>query len=156
MNENMLLYLMMGVGALFLVIIVAYLIIKNRNQNSEIAQIRKLQEGTKEKSFSLEILYQKLYIFYLRTPFLKRYLLKLRRRLAIINVEDEYLTRRQASKILTNTLLIVIPLAILIVLITHNAQISEMADKVIHVRNGIIDSIHIVENRKRVVEIDWQ
>ena len=41
MNENMLLYLMMGVGALFLVIIVAYLIIKNRNQNSEIAQIRK-------------------------------------------------------------------------------------------------------------------
>ena len=51
MNENMLLYLMMGVGALFLVIIVAYLIIKNRNQNSEIAQIRKLQEGTKEKSF---------------------------------------------------------------------------------------------------------
>ena len=120
MNDDMLLYLMMGVGALFLVIIVAYLIIKNRNQNSEIAQIRKLQEGTKEKSFSLEILYQKLYIFYLRTPFLKRYLLKLRRRLAIINVEDEYLTRRQASKILTNTLLIVIPLAILIVLITHN------------------------------------
>ena len=102
MNENMLLYLMMGVGALFLVIIVAYLIIKNRNQNSEIAQIRKLQEGTKEKSFSLEILYQKLYTFYLKTPFLKRYLLKLRRRLAIINVEDEYLTRRQASKILTN------------------------------------------------------
>ena len=53
MNENMLLYLMMGVGALFLVIIVAYLIIKNRNQNSEIAQIRKLQEGTKKKRVSL-------------------------------------------------------------------------------------------------------
>ena len=120
MNDDMLLYLMMGIGALFLVIIVAYLIIKNRNQNSEIAQIRKLQEGTKEKSFSLEILYQKLYTFYLKTPFFKRYLLKLRRRLAIINVEDEYLTRRQAAKILTNTLLIVIPLAILIIIITHN------------------------------------
>lgn len=120
MNDDMLLYLMVGVGALFVFIIVAYLIIKNKNQNSEIAQIRKLQQGTKEKSFSLEILYQKLYTFYLRTPFLKRYLLKLRRRLAIINVEDEYLTRKQASKILTNTLLIVIPLAILIILITHN------------------------------------
>ena len=120
MNDDMLLYLMMGVGALFVFIIVAYLIIKNKNQNSEIAQIRKLQQGTKANSFSLEILYQKLYTFYLRTPFLKRYLLKLRRRLAIINVEDEYLTRKQASKILTNTLLIVIPLAILIILITHN------------------------------------
>lgn len=120
MNNDMLLYLMVGAGALFLFIVIAYLVIKNKNQNSEIAQIRKLQQGTKEKSFSLEILYQKLYMFYLKTPFLKRYILKLRRRLAIINVEDEYLTRRQASKILTNTLLIVIPLAILIIIITHN------------------------------------
>ena len=120
MNSDMLLYLVVGSGALFLFIVIAYLIIKNRNQNSEIAQIRKLQQGTKEKSFSLEILYQKLYVFYLKTPFLKRYLLKLRRRLAIINVEDEYLTRKQASKILTNTLLIVIPLAIVIIIITHD------------------------------------
>ena len=45
MNENMLLYLMMGVGALFLVIIVAYLIIKNRNQNSEILEnFKKVQK----------------------------------------------------------------------------------------------------------------
>ena len=120
MNSDMLLYLVVGSGALFLFIVIAYLIIKNKNQNSEIAQIRKLQQGTKEKSFSLEILYQKLYVFYLKTPFLKRYLLKLRRRLAIINVEDEYLTRKQASKILTNTLLIVIPLAIVIIIITHD------------------------------------
>ena len=120
MNSDMLLYLVVGAGALFLFIVIAYLIIKNRNQNSEIAQIRKLQQGTKEKSFSLEILYQKLYVFYLKTPFLKRYLLKLRRRLVIINVEDEYLTRKQASKILTNTLLIVIPLAIVIIIITHD------------------------------------
>ena len=62
MNSDMLLYLVVGAGALFLFIVIAYLIIKNRNQNSEIAQIRKLQQGTKEKSFSLEILYQKLYI----------------------------------------------------------------------------------------------
>ena len=120
MNNDMLLYLVIGAGALFLFIVIAYLIIKNKNQNSEIAQIRKLQQGTKEKSFSLEILYQKLYVFYLKAPFLKRYLLKLRRRLAIINVEDEYLTRKQASKILTNTLLIVIPLAIVIIIITHD------------------------------------
>lgn len=120
MNSDMLLYLVVGSGALFLFIVIAYFIIKNKNQNSEIAQIRKLQQGTKEKSFSLEILYQKLYVFYLKTPFLKRYLLKLRRRLAIINVEDEYLTRKQASKILTNTLLIVIPLAIVIIIITHD------------------------------------
>ena len=43
-----------------------------------------------------------------------------------------------------------------VILITHNAQIAEMTDKIIHVRNGLIDSIVISENRKRVVEIDWQ
>ena len=120
MNSNMLLYLMMGAGALFVAIVITFLIIKNKNQNSEIAQIRKLQQGTKEKSFSLEVMYQKLYVVYLKTPFLKRYLLKLRRRLAIINVEDEYLTRKQSAKILTNTLAIVIPLAIAIIAITKS------------------------------------
>ncbi|HET6784444.1 MAG TPA: ABC transporter ATP-binding protein [Erysipelotrichaceae bacterium] len=43
-----------------------------------------------------------------------------------------------------------------VILITHNAQIAEMADKIIHVRNGLIDSINMVEHPKRVAEIDWQ
>lgn len=111
---------MIGISALFAVIVIAFLIIKKKSENSEIAQIRKLREGTKEKSFSSEVMYQKLYVFYLKTPFFKRYLLKLRRRLAIINVDDEYLTRKQASKILTNTMLIVLPLAVAIIAITKN------------------------------------
>ena len=116
----MLQYLLIGVGALFAVIVVAFLIINKKNQNSEARQIQRLREGTKEKSFSAEVIYQKLYVFYLKTPFLKRYLLKLRRRLSIINVDDEYLTRKQAAKILTNTIAIIIPLAIAIIVITHN------------------------------------
>lgn len=43
-----------------------------------------------------------------------------------------------------------------VVLITHNMQISEMADKIIHVRNGLIESIVISEKRKHVSEINWQ
>ncbi len=120
MSNDILLYLLMGVGALFAIIVVAFLIISKKSKNSEVKQIQRLREGTKAKSFSTEVLYQKLYVFYLKTPFLKRYLLKLRRRLSIINVEDEYLTRKQAAKILTNTICIIIPLAIAIVVITHN------------------------------------
>ena len=120
MNADMLKYLLIGVGALFVVIVIAFLIIDKKSKSSEARKIRKLREGTKERSFSFEVLYQKLYIIYLKTPFLKRYLLKIRRRLAILNVDDEYLTRKQASKILTNTILIVLPLAIIIIAITHN------------------------------------
>ena len=115
----MLMYMLMGVGGLFVIIVIAFLIVSKKSKSSEIRQIQRLREGTKEKTFSAEILYQKLYVIYLRTPFLKRYILKLRRRLAIINVEDEYLTRKQAARILTRTILIIIPLAIAIVVITH-------------------------------------
>ncbi len=120
MDSKMLLYLMGGVCALLAVLVVAFLIINKKLKTSEARQIRRLREGTQEKSFSIEVLYQKLYVIYLKTPFLKRYLLKIRRRLAIINVDDEYLTRKQASKILTNTILIIVPLALIIIAITHN------------------------------------
>lgn len=120
MNSNMSLYIMFGAGGLFLIVLLAFLIISKRSENSEIREIRKLRKGTESKTFSTEVMYQKLYVLYLKTPFLKRYLLKLRRRLAIINVDDEYLTRKQAAKILTTTLSIVAPLAIVIIGITHN------------------------------------
>jgi len=110
----------MGAGGLFLIILIAYFIISKKMNKSDARYIRQLREGTKEKSFSMEILYQKLYVIYLKTPFLKRYLLKLRRRLAIINIDDEYLTRKQSSKILTRTLLIILPITIAIIALTSN------------------------------------
>jgi putative ABC transport system ATP-binding protein len=42
-----------------------------------------------------------------------------------------------------------------IVLITHNVQIAELANKVIHVRNGEIDRVYLNPVRKLVSEIDW-
>ena len=89
--SNEILFLMMGIsGGIFVVIIIIYYILSKKMQKSEYKQIQKLQQGTKAKSFSTEILFQKLYMTYIKIPFLKRYILKLRRRLEIINVEDEY------------------------------------------------------------------
>ena len=120
MNNDMLLYLIIGVSVLFGIVLIAYFILKKKMDTSEIRQIQQLRAGTKEKSFSSEVIYQKLYVIYLKIPFLKRYLLKIRRRLEIINIDDEYLTRKQASKILTNTLLIMIPITLIIILLTKN------------------------------------
>lgn len=120
MSSQMFMYLLIGIGALFAIIVVAYLMISKKINNSEAKRIQRLREGTQEKEHSSEVIYQKLYVRYLKTPFLKRYLLKLRRRLQIINVDDEYLTRKQSAKILTNTLLIIIPLTIAIIALTHN------------------------------------
>mgnify|MGYP005773551521 CR=1 FL=1 len=120
MNNNVIMYILTGSIALFLVVIIAYLAIRKKMNTSEARQIQKLREGTEAKSFSTELLFQKLYIFYLRTPFLKKYLLKVRRRIEIINVDDEYLTRKQSAAILTKTLGIIIPLTIAIVALTYS------------------------------------
>ncbi len=41
------------------------------------------------------------------------------------------------------------------VIITHNAAISLIADKIIHVKNGRIENVTINKNPKKVEEIDW-
>ena len=78
MSNELLMYLMIGVVALFGVVIIAYVMISKKMQSSEIRQIRQLREGTEKSSLSLDIVYQKLYIAYTKIPLVKRYLLKLR------------------------------------------------------------------------------
>ena len=120
MSNQVIFYIMGGSVAALVIIILAYYILSKKMQKSEYRQIRKLQQGTKAKSFSSEVLYQRLYITYSRIPFLKRYILKIRRRLEIINIDDEYSTRRDAAKILSRALAIVIPTAILTIIITSS------------------------------------
>ena len=117
--SNQIIYIMMGGSAgLFVLIILAYYLLSKKMQKSEYKKIQKLQQGTKTNSFSTEILFQKLYIFYRKIPFLKRYILKLRRKLEIINIQDEYATRRDSAKIITKSLVILLPIVILTILLT--------------------------------------
>ncbi len=112
------LYLLAGVGGLFVIIVIAYIILSKKMKSSDTMQIKQLRKGTQESKFSLEILYQKLYVIYIKLAFLKRYVFKIRRRLEIINIDDEYLTRKQTSAILTKALAIIIPVTLIIIFIT--------------------------------------
>ena len=120
MNTNMLKYIIIGSCALLGVAIVAYIILAKKMGKSEYAKIKKLQQGTKSSEFSLDVLYQKLYITFIKIPFIKRYLYKLRRRLEILNIDDEYATRRDSAKILFNAILILIPIVFVTITITKN------------------------------------
>ena len=118
--SNQTIFLLMGIcAALLIALIIAYVIISKKSNKSEYKKIQRLQQGTKENKFSMEVLYQKLYVTYIRFPLIKRYVLKVRRRLEIINIDDEYITRRDAAKILTRALLILIPVALITIIITH-------------------------------------
>lgn len=107
-----------GAAAAFVMIILFYVVLSKKMQKSEYKKIQQLQQGTKERKFSTEVLFQKLYLTYIKIPFIKRYALKIRRRLEIINIEDEYSTRKGTARILTKTLVILVPIIVLTLIVT--------------------------------------
>ena len=120
MSTDLLGKLIIGLFAIFGIIIVAFLIINKFTNKKNTKFVASLVDGTKTKSFSAEIMYQRMYIFLVKVPFLRRYILKIRRRLEIINLEDEYLTRMQTAKMMTRAIIIVIPLTLVIILLAKS------------------------------------
>lgn len=119
--SNQILYIIIGgTLSLLVIFIIAYYILNKKMQKSEYKKIQKLQQGTKAGVFSSEVMYQKLYITYRGIPFLKRYILKLRRKLEILNIDDEYATRRDTAKIITKALVIILPLVIITIVLTKS------------------------------------
>jgi len=117
--SNQTLFLIMGItGGLFVFTLIAYFMMQKILNKSDIKHIKQLKEETKEKKYTSDVIYQKIYIYLIRIPFLKRYVNKIRRKIEIINLDDEYLTRRQTAKIITNAILIILPLTIAIVALT--------------------------------------
>lgn len=120
MSTNTLKFIIIISVAVFGFIVLAYISIMKKIDKKDVKLAKQLKEGTETNKFSLDIIYMKLYTIYLKVPGLKRYLLKLRRRLEIVNIQDEYQTRKQASSSLTKALIWVIPLTILIIAISSS------------------------------------
>ena len=119
--ESNILYIIMGITlGLLAIIVVAYLMLRKKMQNSDVKRINSLINDTKEKKYSMDVFYQKLYIKFQKAPFIKRYLYKIRRRLEINNLDDEYLTRMQTAKIIFRAVILVTLLTIGVVVVTHN------------------------------------
>ena len=118
-SQNILFYIMIISGGLFLLVLMLFFISKKSGNKSEMKRIKQLREGTKERKYTSDVIYQKLYLYYSSVPFVNRYVKKIRRRLEIISVNDEYLTRRQAAKSITEALLVVMLLTIGVVILTR-------------------------------------
>lgn len=119
MSTDVLKYFILGAVGVFVVLILAYLALRNKMQGKNTKYVRSLVQGTRSSALSMEVFYQKFYLFCSRNPVLRRYEFKLRRRLEIINLEDEYLTRTQVSKIMFKACLLVIPLTAVVIYMTH-------------------------------------
>ena len=71
--SNKLILVIMGISVIAIVAIgIIYYILSKKMQKSEYKKIQKLQQGTKAGTFSSEVLYQKLYLIYIKIPFIKQ------------------------------------------------------------------------------------
>ena len=154
----MIYYIMGGSAAAFVLIIIVYVILSKKMQKSEYKQIQRLQQGTKANTFSTEILFQKLYITYTKIPFIKRYALKIRRRLEIINIDDEYNTRKGTAKILTKTLAILVPIMILTIILTSSNYLLMtilLLFELFMIDTFIVGSVDKIDNNILKEQIDF-
>ena len=120
MNNNILIGIMIGTSAIFVFVVVAYLLLRKALSSSDIKRMQQLRQGTESNKMSMTVIYQKLYMKYIKIPFIRRYLVKIRRRLEIINIDDEFVTREQTSKILTKTIAIILPVTLIVIWLTKS------------------------------------
>ena len=64
----------------------------------------------------------------------------------------DYLTGKQILKLLQDTCR---EKGVTVVVITHNSAITPMADRVIHIKNGTVESMQLNENPASVESIEW-
>ena len=58
MSNEILFYIMGGAAGILVLVILVYYILAKKMQRSVYKKIQRLQKGTKEKSFSTEVMYQ--------------------------------------------------------------------------------------------------
>ena len=158
MSNQVIFYIMGGAAVAFVVIILIYYILSKKMQTSEYKRIQALQQGTKEKKFSTEILFQKLYLTYIRIPFIKRYALKIRRRLEIINIDDEYNTRKGTAKILTKSLAIMLPIMLITIIFASSNYLLMfilLIFELFMVDTFIDGSVDKIDNKILVEQLDF-
>jgi hypothetical protein len=158
MNSAMLKYLIYAVVGILAIIGIIYYILYKKMQTKETKYVAQLVEGTKESSFSMEVFYQKFYIKCSQIPFLKRYALKLRRRLEIINLEDEYLTRKQTSQILLKAFMVILPLTLVVIVATKSniiLMLSLILFEIFFIESIIEGFVDKIDNQLLREQIDF-
>ena len=65
---------------------------------------------------------------------------------------EYYVTGKQILKLLQDTCL---EKGVTVVVITHNSAITPMADRVIHIKNGTVESMQCNEHPTSVELIEW-
>lgn len=134
------------------------MILQKKNQNSQSAVLNKMLRSADAKTGSSDAFYQKVYNKIDRIPFVNRYLRKIRRRLELINQDDEYTIRKDTGKITLKGIFLFLIVAIIIAYINRENLFIMMVSLLgvfIVIENLTEQMINKIENKLLEQELEF-
>ncbi|WP_152393724.1 hypothetical protein [Paenibacillus guangzhouensis] len=154
MEHKSILLLIVGCSLMLAAILaIIYRVVERRHRRMHPGQVRSRQVWdrlhSKRWHEQLSRIYQQCYFTFGRIPLLRRYVSKIRRRIASIHAYDEWTMRRETIHIvLTTLLLMILTLGLLLLLHQSLTSLVMMCLTFLILNNMIIDMfVHRVENR---------
>ena len=143
---------------LFAILMVIYYALQKKNKGNKSAVLEKMMNEASSSSSGKDAFYQKVYIKIERVPIINRYLRKIRRRLELVNQNDEYTIRKDSAKITLRAILIALFAAILIAWINKDnlfIMLVSLLGVLIVIENLTEQMINKVEDKLLVQELEF-
>ena len=156
MNPKFLLYLGLGCFAGFFLIVIVFLLRRKKVSASQSEVLRKLM--TKENTNSFAAFYQKSYNKLVNIPGLSRYIYKIRRRLELINNDDEYTIRNDTAKIALKNIILALVFSFILCYINREdlfMMLVSLIGVLVVVENLTEQGVSKVENKLLVQQLDF-
>ena len=83
----------------FIGILIAFFVLRRKNQSNQSSAIQKVMSQAGKSANSSTAFYQKVYLTMATMPIIRRYVYKIRRRLELLDNDDEYTVREHTGKI---------------------------------------------------------
>ena len=143
---------------MFSILLLFFTIFQKRNSNSQSATLKKFLTEKSGKTKSSDAFYQRVYVKIESLPIVNRYMRKIRRRLELINQDDEYVIRKETGRITLKGILITLIAAIIIAYINQDnlfIMLVSLLGVMVVIDNLTEQMINKVENRLLDQELEF-
>lgn len=153
------LLLMIGVllpFSFFAIILIVFMVRRKKIAQSQSAVLQRMINSESSKSGAA--FYQKAYNKLVKIPFVNRYVYKIRRRLELIDNDDEYMIRQDTAKISLKKIILTLLLSILLAYINREdlfMMIVSLIGVLVVVENMVEREVNKIEDKLLVQQLDF-
>ncbi len=140
----------------FTIILIVFMIRRKKIAKSQSAVLQRLINSESSKATSA--FYQKMYNKLVNIPFVNRYVYKIRRRLELINNDDEYMIRNDTARIALKNIFLALAFSILLAYINRDDLFMMMVSMIgvlVVIENMTERGVNRIEDRLLTQQLDF-